>query len=108
MNDDRHDGGVRHWATLFREARIPWSPWTASTGVVSLVAALNASYVVEDSRPWWRRRLVAIVLTVALSLFTVVVLLLLVVGPPIAGAVAASLGLGRVFTALWEIVSWAF
>ncbi len=80
--------------------------WAASSGMASAMSALNAAYEVSDSRPWWKRRLLAVVLTVGFCLFTVTGLLLLVFGPKIGEAVAAWLGLGGLFRTLWNIVSW--
>ena len=34
--------------------------WAASSGMGAITAALNAAYDVEETRPWWRRRLTAI------------------------------------------------
>jgi membrane protein len=80
--------------------------WAASSGMASVMAALNTAYEVEDPRPWWRRRLIAIVLTVGFSVFTVTGLLLLVFGPRIGRGVAAWFGLGHVFTLAWNVASW--
>ena len=80
--------------------------WAASSGMASVMAALNAAYEVEDPRPWWKRRLISIVLTLGFSVFTVTGLLLLVFGPRIGQGVAAWFGLGQVFTVVWNVVSW--
>jgi membrane protein len=80
--------------------------WAASSGMASVMAALNAAYEVEDPRPWWKRRLLAVALTLGFSLFTVTGMLLLVFGPKIGQAVAARFGLGHVFTIVWNVVSW--
>jgi membrane protein len=80
--------------------------WAASSGMASVMAALNAAYEVEDPRPWWKRRVIAVVLTLGFSVFTVTGLLLLVFGPRIGKVVAAWFGLGEVFTLVWNVVSW--
>jgi membrane protein len=80
--------------------------WAASSGMASLMTALNVVYDVEDPRPWWKRRLLALSLTVGSFLFTVTGLLLLVFGPRIGEQVAAWFGQGPLFMALWNIVSW--
>lgn len=79
--------------------------WAGSNGMVSVMTTLNVAYDVEESRPWWKRRLLAIVLTVAFSLFIVATLTLLVFGPKIGAAVAGWFGLGAMFTTIWNIVS---
>jgi membrane protein len=80
--------------------------WAASSGMGSIIAALNAAYDVKDSRPWWKQRLLAIGLTIGFSLFTVTALLLLVFGERIGDAVARTIGLGTAFTRTWNIAQW--
>lgn len=79
--------------------------WAASNGMASVITALNVVYDVDDPRPWWKRRLVAVVLTLAFSLFILTSLVLLVFGPKIGAAVAGRLGLGGLFTLVWNVVS---
>lgn len=45
--------------------------WSASSASVAVMEATNAAYGVRDSRPWWRRRLMAVVLTVVESFLLV-------------------------------------
>jgi membrane protein len=80
--------------------------WAASSGMASLMTALNVVYDVEDPRPWWQRRLLALALTVGFFVFTVTGLLLLVFGPRIGEQVATWFGQGPLFMDLWNIVSW--
>jgi membrane protein len=80
--------------------------WAASAGMSSLMSALNAAYEVEDPRPWWTRRLLSVVLTVGFSAFVLTALALLVFGPKIGDIVASWLGLGWLFTEVWNVLSW--
>jgi membrane protein len=80
--------------------------WAGSSGMASVMYALNVAYSVEDRRPWWKRRAVALVLTVGFCLFLAVGLLLLVFGPKVGGAVAGALGLGALFAAAWSALSY--
>jgi membrane protein len=73
--------------------------------MASVISTLNVAYDVEETRPWWKRRLLAIVLTVAFSFFIVATLTLLVFGPKIAAAMAGWLGLGDLFTTVWNVIS---
>jgi membrane protein len=45
--------------------------WTASSGMASVIGALNVAYRVSEPRPWWKRRLVALGLTLGLAVFMV-------------------------------------
>jgi membrane protein len=80
--------------------------WGASSGMVSIVIALNVAYDVTDDRPWWLRRLIAVALTMAFSVFTLVALLLLVFGERIGEAIAIWFGLGQVFALAWSVLQW--
>ena len=42
--------------------------WASSNGMASIMSALNVAYDIEDTRPWWKRRLLAVVLTACASL----------------------------------------
>jgi membrane protein len=78
--------------------------WAASAGMDSIRTALNAAYDVTDPRPWWKRRLMAIGLTIIFAAFTLSALILLVLGPEIAQAIAHSVGMGSIFTTVWNAV----
>jgi membrane protein len=80
--------------------------WAASNGTASIIIALNVASGITDSRPWWRQRLVAVALTVALSVLTLTALLLLVFGERIGEAVAGWVGLGPLFTLVWNVLRW--
>lgn len=79
--------------------------WAGSNGMASVISTLNVAYDAEESRPWWKRRLLAVVLTVAFSVFIIATLILLVFGPKIGAAVAGWMGLGDVFKLVWNVVS---
>jgi membrane protein len=80
--------------------------WAASSGMLSIMTALNVVFHTADPRRWWRRRLAALGLTIGLSLFTLTALALLVFGARIGEAVAQWIGMGAVFKATWSIAQW--
>jgi membrane protein len=80
--------------------------WGASSGMLSIMSALNVAYRVVDRRRWWESRLAALGLTFGFSLFTLTGLLLLVFGGRIGEVVADRVGLGPVFTLAWKIARW--
>ena len=80
--------------------------WSASSGMASIMGALNTVYRIVDPRSWLRQRLIAVWLTVAFSLFVLTALLLLFFGERIGEAVAARLGVGPLFSLVWNIVQW--
>ena len=80
--------------------------WSSSAAIVSLIDSLNSAYDVEDSRPWWKQRLVAIALTVGIAIFIIASFALVLAGPEIADWLAGRFGLGSAFAWTWKIVQW--
>ena len=80
--------------------------WSSSAALVALIDALDRVYDVEDSRPWWRRRLTAILLTLGLATFIIASAILVLAGPELARLVANRVGLGTAFEWTWRILQW--
>jgi membrane protein len=80
--------------------------WAASSGMGSIINALNVAYDARDVRPWWKQRLLAIFLTIVFSVLTLAGLLLLIGGQWLGQIVADRLGYGPVFTAVWTVIRW--
>jgi membrane protein len=68
----------------------------------AITQALNVSYDVEESRPWWKQRLVAVVLTISLSVLVITALLLMLWGGRVADFLAAHYQLGGFFPVAWK------
>jgi len=75
----------------------------ASSGMRSIMKALNAAYGIADHRSWWDKRVIAIALTLVLSLFTLTALLLLVFGARVGEAIGGFMGLDPLFTLVWKL-----
>jgi membrane protein len=67
--------------------------WSASSGVASLLDALNTIYGAVELRPFWRRRLTAIVLTIAMALLVLGGSLLIMAGHKVGGWLEHALGI---------------
>lgn len=80
--------------------------WTSSAAIVSVIDAMNRAYDIEDSRPWWKRRIVAIALTIGLALFILTSFGLVVGGPWLADFLGRQFGLAPAFTLAWKILQW--
>ena len=76
--------------------------WAASSGMVSVINALNVAFRVREPRPWWKRRLVAAALTMGLTVFMVTGLILVVFGGWLGRAIADAVGFGSLFTLAWS------
>ena len=79
--------------------------WAASNGMSSIITALNAVYDVSETRPFWKRKALALGLTLLFSLFILTALILMVFGPKIGETVASWVGLGGLFTVVWNVIS---
>jgi membrane protein len=80
--------------------------WSTSSGVTAIIDTLNQAYDIQESRPWWKVRLIALGLTIALAVFIVVSFALVLVGPTMAERVAAWMYMGPVFEWTWKILQW--
>jgi membrane protein len=80
--------------------------WSTSSGVTAIIDTLNQAYDIQESRPWWKVKLIALGLTIALAVFIVVSFALVLVGPTMAERVAAWMHLGPVFEWTWKILQW--
>lgn len=80
--------------------------WVASNGMLALGRTLNAACALEETRPWWRRRLEAVGLTVGFALLIASALIVLLYGREIGAALANRFGEEAVFLALWHILRW--
>lgn len=80
--------------------------WAASNGMGAISDALNRAYGVEETRPWWRVRLVSILLTIFLSILIVTALVIVLYGGNIGDRIAGAFGYGSAFAAVWRILQW--
>ena len=80
--------------------------WSTSSGVTAIIDTLNQAYGIQESRPWWRVKLIALGLTVALAVFILVSFALVIFGPTLAERVAVWMHLGPVFEWTWKILQW--
>jgi membrane protein len=84
------------------------SLWFASSGMGAIIEGLNVAYDVKETRPWWRRTLLAILLTIALAVLIITALALMFYGSRIAGGIANRYGFGAAFTEAWTVLRWLF
>lgn len=80
--------------------------WSSSAAMGAVVHATNRAYDIEDSRPWWRVRLLAILLTLGLSIFILLSLTLVLAGPQLADLATAWLGMPVIWAWIWKVVQW--
>src|SRR5688500_9905661 len=70
--------------------------WAGSNGMSSIMTALNIAYDAEETRPFWKRKLLALGLTLGFAIFILSAVVLMVFGPKLGGIVEGRVGLGLV------------
>jgi membrane protein len=80
--------------------------WAASGAMGTIMKAVNRAYELQETRPFWKSRVVAVVLVIATGVTTAGVFLLIVVGGSLGDAIAKKAGLGGAFQWTWSIVRW--
>ncbi len=80
--------------------------WVASGAMGSVIKAVNRAYELQETRPFWRLRLVAILLVIMTGVTTAGVFLLIVVGGELGNAIATKAHLGGAFDWTWGILRW--
>jgi membrane protein len=96
---NQEHGGILTFAFLF-------TIWSSSGAMVSIISTLNAAYDIQESRPWWKVRVLAILLTVGMAAFILISATLVIAGPQLAERVANAFELGAAFEWTWKIVQW--
>jgi membrane protein len=80
--------------------------WSSSAAMTAIIDTVNRAYGVEETRQWWKVRLVAIGLTIGMSIFILVSFALILIGPTAAEQFANRLNLGPAFEWTWKILQW--
>ena len=82
------------------------SLWSGAGGISSIMDALNRCYHIVESRPYWKRMLVALGLTVAIAALAVCALVMILYGGNIAEFFGRLLGLSTVAVMAWKVIQW--
>lgn len=80
--------------------------WSASSGVRSVMNAMNVAYGVEESRPAPRRYLVSVLYTIGLAALLIAAAALMLLGPRAIRWIADQAGFGDQFVTLWTWLRW--
>jgi membrane protein len=78
----------------------------ASRGTASLTGALNRVFGLRETRPWWRRQLLAIGVTLLIASMIVVALSLLLIGPILGPWVERHHRVGSAIEIAWSVGRW--
>jgi membrane protein len=80
--------------------------WAASTGMRSVMNALNVAYDVEETRPAWKRYPLSILYTIGLVAVVIATAAFRLIGPWAAQRFAIQLGLTTAVAWLWTWLRW--
>ena len=80
--------------------------WAGSNIFVALIDALNRAYDVEETRPWWKKRLIALAGVLGAGIVMLGATAIMLAGEQIAGWVGRSLGLADQGVAIWSIAQY--
>ena len=80
--------------------------WAASRGMVAIIEALNIAYEVEESRPWWKKLLVALGLTIASLLLIASALLLMIYGGRLSEIMVSNFEFSSFIAGVWKVLQW--
>jgi membrane protein len=80
--------------------------WAASGATGAVISAVNRAEDLPETRPFWKRRLLAIGLVIASGFVFAAVFVLIVFGGPLGDAIARRAGLGGPFTVVWNAARW--
>jgi membrane protein len=80
--------------------------WGASRGAASLMNALDDMFEKKETRPWWKRQVIAIGTTLLVAVLLIAAMSLLSVGPAAGHFIADRFGLGGAFDIVWAVARW--
>jgi len=80
--------------------------WVASGAMSSVMFAVNSAYELKETRPFWKKRLIALVLVLVTTAVVVGMMLLVVFGGTLGAAIADKVSYGHAFKLVWNIARW--
>lgn len=80
--------------------------WGASSGIRSLMNAMNAAYGVKENRPAVRRYSLSVAYTLGLALLLIASAGLMLIGPRAMQWIADEVGMGHQFVTAWTWLRW--
>ncbi len=78
--------------------------WAGSNVFSTLTDTLNRAFGVQESRPWWKRTLLALAFVAGASILGLVAAVVLIDGENIVQLIAHAVGLGRTAKEVWTII----
>lgn len=79
----------------------------ASNGMEAVGRVLNTACGLQESRPWWQRRLIAIVLVTVFAVLILAGLVVIFFGSWLAERLSSALDMGAGFSWVWQVTQWS-
>jgi len=76
--------------------------WSATTGVSYLIRGVNRAYDQEETRPFWKTKLVSLLITLELSFVIIASMILIVFGGILGSQFFGFLGFSEEFSMIWD------
>ena len=80
--------------------------WGASRGAAGMITALDKTLDLVESRPWWKRQVIAVAVTAGVAVMVLLALGILFVGPLVGHVIADRFGFDATFDVIWTVVRW--
>lgn len=81
--------------------------WAGSNIFSALMTALNVAYDVNETRPWWKRKLISFAAVIGAGIAFIVATTIFLAGEDIVNAVANALGIGATGRLVWNVLQFA-
>jgi membrane protein len=80
--------------------------WAGSNVFGALIDSLNRAYDVEETRPWWEKKLIALASVAAAGVFMAIASTIMLAGPEIADWLSRRAALGGTFETAWLVLQY--
>ena len=80
--------------------------FAATQGMAAIIESLNVAYEVQESRPFWKKQLIALGLTILSFGLIAWALLLMIYGGRLSEIMVSTFGFSTFIAGLWRVVQW--
>lgn len=92
------------WQIFF--AGLSLALWSAVSGLILLISAINHAYDVDDDRAYWKRTVLALLMTLLLAVVLVLATALVLGGRWLGFRIAGWMGHDSWFLTIWNVARW--
>lgn len=96
------DQTIKNRSSALLTFAVLFALWSASTGISYLMSGVNRAYDQEETRPFWKKKLLSLVITFELSIVIIASMILIVFGGILGFKVFDFLGFSETFSMIWN------